>query len=53
MRHTRVLNGTGIEKLDILEHTNTFTKIDRSIQNQIEKAQSKLEYKALNTPYYH
>ena len=39
MRHFRVLNGTGIEKLDILEHTKPFTVIDRSIQNQIEKVQ--------------
>ena len=53
MRYVRVLNGTGIENLDNLEKTNTFTVIDRSIQNQIEKVQGKLEVRACNTPYYH
>ena len=53
MRHVRALNGTGIEKLDNLETTNTFTVLDRSIKNQIEKVQGKLEVKTFNTPYYH
>ena len=44
MRHVWVLNGTGIEKLDNLEKTNTFTVIDRSIQNQIEKLNLKLKH---------
>ena len=53
MRDVRVLNGTGIEKLDNLDTTNTFNVLDRSIQNQIERIRGKLEVRAFNTPYYH
>ena len=50
IRHVQVLNGTGTEKLDNLEKTNTFKVIDRSIQNQV---QGKLEVRSLNTHYCH
>ena len=53
MRQVRVLNGTGIEKLDNLERTNAFTILDRAIQNPVEKHQGKLEVKDFSTPYNH
>ena len=39
--------------MDKLDRTNTFTILDRAIQNPVEKAQGKLEVKSFNTLFYH
>ena len=46
MRHVRVLNGTGIAKLENLQETSTFTVLDRNTQTKLEKKQGELEIKA-------
>ena len=52
MRHVRVLNGTGIPKLDNLQSTSTFTVLERDTQTKLEKKQGKLEVREFNTHYY-
>ena len=53
MRHVHMLNGTDEAELNPVQHTKTFTILERSTQNEIQNQQGTLKIQQPKIYHYH